>query len=52
MMPTDTNNTTQAQAVTGIEPDSVKFESLFGCLTAREREQVRGFLDSLLGERI
>lgn len=32
--------------------DSVKFESLFGCLTAREREQVRSLLDSLSGERI
>ena len=47
-MPTETTNTTQAQAVTGIEPDSVKFETLLALLTAPERGQVMQLINSLL----
>ena len=48
MMPTETTNTTQAQAVTGIEPDSIKFETLLACLTTPERGQVMQLINSLL----
>ena len=48
-MTTDNTNTTQAAlAVPGIEPDSIKFETLLACLTTPERGQVMQLINSLL----